>query len=178
MLKFYKTSRWLSLHLDLSFCLSTSLFLSVEVYLSISPIQSYLPLRIQVSPEKGISPCKTYSGDGIETHQSYSREGSGFLGYHLFISDVHHVSQRCTNLLKSTGIFPQNASMPHQLVPHVTPELRYFEHLLQCIEVVNVSPEDVRSGPPTGATKKNLGSWICPYESWLLNRDPGILIMV
>ena len=139
---------FLSVYISISICWGLSLHLS-------NPILS-TPKDPGISWERYF-PCKTYSGDGIETHQSYSREGSGFLGYHLFISDVHHVSQRCTNLLKSTGIFPQNASMPHQLVPHVTPELRYFEHLLQCIEVVNVSPEDVRSGPPTGATKKTWG---------------------
>ena len=163
-------------------CLSVyiSILLSVEVYLSISPIQSCLPRRIQVSPEKGISPAILFWGWDWD-HQSYSREGSGFLGYHLFIyDDVHNVSQRCTNLLKSTVIFPQNAS-DSQLSwwgPHVNPELRYFEHLLQCIEVVNVSPVGSIHRSTSWGTEKTWGAWIFPCESWLVSRDPGILIMV
>ena len=42
---------------------------------------SKVTLRIQICPKNGISPNQSYDlGMGCVDHQSYSRDGSGFLG--------------------------------------------------------------------------------------------------
>ena len=46
----------------------------------ILPNGGELSLSIQVCPKKGISPTILFWGWDLD-HQSYSRDGSGFLGY-------------------------------------------------------------------------------------------------
>ena len=51
-----------------------------------------LPLRIQVCPKKGIISTILFWGWDLD-HQSYSREGSGFLGYHIRLLEEGYVQK-------------------------------------------------------------------------------------
>ncbi len=56
--------------------------------------ESELSLRIQVCPKKGISPTIPFWGWDLD-HQSYSREGSGFLGYRKFSPlEIHELTKK------------------------------------------------------------------------------------
>ena len=97
MLKLYKTSRWLSVHLDLSISICWG---------SISPsLQSYLV--------GGFSPTHLKKYATVKLGSS----SPGIRGEHKKYLSCHHLVmylKRCTNLLKSTIIFPQNASDSHR----------------------------------------------------------------
>ena len=62
-------------------------------FMKVKPYQSYT-LRIQICRKKWISPIILFWGWDCN-HQSYSREGSGFLGKYIYIYNYIYIYMSC-----------------------------------------------------------------------------------